>query len=59
MGRSALLLFGSKPELLQSGQIVVGIPVLNYLASFDAADSDECALYLPASGGPNSSVSPW
>jgi hypothetical protein len=46
----SLLLFGSKPELLQRSQVIVGVPVLDYLASFDAADSDEVALYLSASG---------
>ena len=50
MSARSLLLFGSKPELLQRSQVIVGIPVLDYLASFDAADGDEGAFYLSASG---------
>src|SRR5215207_4818072 len=46
----SLLLIGSKPQLLQRSQVIVGIPVLDYLPPFDAADGDECALYLPAGG---------
>ena len=37
--------------MLQRGQIIVAIPVLDYLASFDAADGEGSALKSPASGG--------
>ena len=45
-----LLLFGSKPKLLQQAQIIVAVPVLDYPAPFDSADGDACLLYPPPSG---------
>src|SRR5215203_4876603 len=48
--RRPALLFGNEPKLLQEAQIIVTIPVLDYLAPFDAADGDAFALYLPPGG---------
>jgi hypothetical protein len=45
-----LLLFGNEAELLHHAQIIVAVPVLDYLASFDAANSDVFDLYLPPGG---------
>jgi hypothetical protein len=39
-----LLLFESEPELLQEGQVIVAIPVFDYLASFDTADGNAATL---------------
>jgi hypothetical protein len=54
-----LLLFRGEPKLLHHAQIIVAVPILDCLAPFDAAYADAFDLYLPVSGGPNSSISPW
>jgi hypothetical protein len=41
---------GSTPKLLQQAQIIVSLPLLDYLASLDAVDGDAVSLYLLASG---------
>jgi hypothetical protein len=46
-----LLLFGNEPKLLHHAQIIVALPLLDYLASVDAVYGDAFDLYLPASGG--------
>jgi len=46
-----LLLFGSEPKLLHEAQVIVAVPVLDYLASLDAANGDALELYLPPGGG--------
>jgi hypothetical protein len=46
----AALLFGSKPELLQDAQVVVTLPLLNYLAVLDAVYGDAFELD-PLAGG--------
>src|SRR5918998_5291368 len=48
--RSPALLLGSKPELLHHAQIIVALPLLDYLASSDAVNGDAFKLYLSASG---------
>ena len=53
------LLFGNETKLLQNAQIIVPLPLLDYLAVLDAMDGDAFDLHLPPSGGPNSSTSPW
>ncbi len=45
-----LLLFGSKPELLQQAQIIVAIPLLYYLAVCDTVYGDALELCLLPSG---------
>jgi hypothetical protein len=44
------LLFGNEPELLHRAQIIVALPLLNYLAVLDAVHGEPFDLYLPASG---------
>jgi hypothetical protein len=46
----SLLLFLSKPKLLQEAQIVVSLPLLDYLAIRNAVDGDALKLKRPASG---------
>jgi hypothetical protein len=45
-----LLLFGNEPELLHRAQIIVALPLLDYLAVLDAVHGEPFDLYLPASG---------
>ena len=45
-----LLLFGGKPKLLQHAQIIVALPLLDYLAILEAVDGDAFELHLSACG---------
>src|SRR3712207_4712033 len=49
ISKLCLLLSGDEPELLHHAQIIVALPLLDYLVSFDAVDGDASYLYLPAS----------
>ena len=45
-----LLLFGGKPKLLKHAQIIVALPLLDYLGVLEAVDGDALELKLSASG---------
>ena len=47
---ASLLPFSNKPELLQHAQIVVALPLLDYLAILDAVYGDAFEFYTLASG---------
>jgi hypothetical protein len=43
-----VLLFGGKPKLLEHTQVIVALPLLDYLAVLEAVDGDAFKLHLNA-----------